>query len=287
MNGIILINKPKNYTSRDIVNIIGKKFNTKKVGHTGTLDPLATGVLVLCMGKYTKLVELLTAYDKEYVATAIIGIETDTLDITGKIIREENIEMISEEKINDALNHFKGKYMQEVPKYSSIKVNGKKLYEYARNNEDVNLPKREVEIKDIELLERPIYDNYKIIINFKVLVSKGTYIRSLIRDIGIYLGVPATMQDLKRTKQGNFKISECNNIDDSNYKILDIKDILNYPIIKIDNSSIKEKILNGALIDKIYNFDTIMFELDGEIISIYKISKKDKTKMKPYKMLIS
>ena len=285
MNGIILIDKPKNYTSRDVVNIIGKKLHTKKIGHTGTLDPIATGVLVLCVGKYTKLVDMLTSYDKEYIATVILGIETDTLDITGNILEEEKC-FIDIDKIIMALKHFEGKYIQEVPKYSAVKINGKKLYEYARNNEDVVLPKREVEIKNIELVDKPIYEDEKTIFKFKTTVSKGTYIRSLIKDIGSFLGVKATMKELRRTRQGNFSIDECNKIDDINYKVLNIEEIVDYPIINIKNDKLKNQVLNGALIENIYENDIIMFKLDDNVVALYKIYDKDKSLLKPYKMLL-
>ncbi len=286
MNGIIIIDKPKNYTSRDIVNIIGKKLHTKKIGHTGTLDPIASGVLVLCLGKYTKLVDILTAYDKEYIATAVLGIDTDTLDVTGNILKEEKINPISIDKIENALKHFIGKYYQEVPKYSAVKINGKKLYEYARNNEDVVLPKREVEIKNIELIDVPIYKNDKIIFKFKTTVSKGTYIRSLIKDIGDFLNVSASMMDLRRIRQGNFSIDECNKIGDTNYKILSIEDVFNYPIINIETEKLKKQILNGSLIENIYDSDIVMFKLGNNVVALYKIYDKDKTMMKSYKMLL-
>ena len=285
MNGIILINKPKNYTSRDIVNIMCKKLHTKKIGHTGTLDPIATGVLVLCIGNCTKLVDLITSYDKEYIASVILGIKTDTLDITGNNLSETEVKNISKSDIEKALNHFKGKYLQEVPNYSAIKINGKKLYEYARENIDVKLPKREVNIKEISLIDNIEYtkDN-KVKFKFKTNVSKGTYIRSLIRDIGNYLNVPATMLELKRTKQGNFLLEDCNTLNDKNFKLLKIEDVINLPIIEINDKNLEKKVLNGAIIDNIYNKDIISFKLNNTIIAIYKIYEKDKTKLKPYKM---
>ena len=136
MDNIIVINKDKDYTSRDVVNVIGKIFNTKKVGHTGTLDPLATGVLIVCMNKALKVVDLITASDKEYIAKVVLGIDTDTLDITGNIINECRTN-VNVDMVKSVLNSFIGKSIQEVPKYSAVKVNGKKLYEYARNGIDV------------------------------------------------------------------------------------------------------------------------------------------------------
>ena len=178
MDGIILVDKPKGITSRDVVNEISKKFHTKKVGHTGTLDPIATGLMIVCINKGCKLVPLLTNHDKTYLATVKLGIKTDTYDITGKVLEENNNYKLSREELIDTLNSFKGSYMQEAPIYSSIKVNGKKLYEYARNNIPVELPKRLVDIYNIELID---YNNDSF--SFRVSVSKGTYIRSLINDI--------------------------------------------------------------------------------------------------------
>ena len=165
------------------------------------LDPMAKGVLVVAINRGLKIVDEITAYDKEYIAEVTLGIETDTLDITGNILKTMNIPEINKEKLNEVLNSFIGTYEMVVPKYSAIKVNGKKLYEYARNNEDITLPVKIVEIYDIKLLE--IQSNK---FKFKCHVSKGTYIRSLIRDICNKLGVVGTMSDLIRTSQGKFKI---------------------------------------------------------------------------------
>ena len=174
---VLLVNKEKNMTSFDVVNEISHLFGIKRVGHTGTLDPLAEGVLIVTIGKATKVVELLTATYKEYIAGVKLGIKTDTLDITGTILNEKEIPDLS--KLNETINNFKKTYLQEVPIYSAVKVNGKKLYEYARNNETIELPKKEVTIEEIELLEQK-EDTF----TFKTLVSKGCYIRSLINDIG-------------------------------------------------------------------------------------------------------
>lgn len=266
MNGIVLINKEKNRTSRDIVNDLVHIFHTKKVGHTGTLDPIASGVLVCTIGKYTKLNEALTNTFKEYIATMQLGVKTDTLDITGNILNEENVNF-NEDKIIEALNHFKGKYNQEVPAYSAVKVNGKKLYEYARNNIEVTLPVKEVEIKEIEVLS--IENN---IVKFKCLVSKGTYIRSLIRDIGEYLNTYAIMLDLIRTKQGKFNIEESVTIDDirnNNYTLLSIKDVLDVEIIEVDENLYK-KVINGVKIDDNYDKEYLLFIKDDEELCLYK-----------------
>ncbi len=146
MNGFLIINKPVGYTSRDVVNIVGKSLKTKKVGHTGTLDPIASGVLVICIGRYTKLVDHLTSLEKEYIAEIKLGVMTDTLDITGNILEEKDFNL-TKEQITETLKKFIGKYKMEVPIYSAIKVKGKKLYEYARKNIEVELPVKEVDIK--------------------------------------------------------------------------------------------------------------------------------------------
>ena len=235
VNGLLNVYKPSGPTSRDIVNIIQKKLNTK-AGHTGTLDPLASGVLIITLGKYTKLSEIITSKTKEYEAEVIFGIETDTLDTDGEILK--NLESILDrEQIVSVLDKFKTTYYQEVPKYSAVKVNGKKLYEYARNNIDVKLPKKEVTIYDIKLLDFKIEGN-KTIIKFYTKVSKGTYIRSLIRDIAYKLDTVGVMSALTRISQGNFNIKDAyslENIDNGNYKLLSISDAIDIDVDKEGN----------------------------------------------------
>ena len=282
MNGIFIIDKPKGVTSRDVVNEVIKKVGTKKVGHTGTLDPLATGVLVVCVGKATKLVNELTSEDKEYIASVTFGIKTDTLDSMGSILFEEDV-IKSKEEIIDVLNSFKGIYDQEVPIYSAVKINGKKLYEYAREGIDIKLPKREVEIKDIELIGDVEYRNNKTMFKFKCKVSKGTYIRSLINDIATKLDTIGIMTNLRRISQGNFKIED--SVELENITINDLKktiDILPYKKIELTDN-IRKKVLNGALIDNLYNADKILFIEDNEVVALYKVTD-DKNKLKSYIM---
>lgn len=287
MNGILVVNKPKDYTSRDIVNIVGKKFNTKKVGHTGTLDPLATGVLVLCIGNHLKIAELLTSTTKEYIAKIILGIETDTLDITGKILKEEYNNNYSVKTIKEVLTTFKGKIEQQVPAYSAIKVNGKKLYEYARNNIPVELPTKTVEIHNIELIDIPNIVENHLEFTIKCTVSKGTYIRSLVRDIGKKLNTVATMKELTRTKQGNFSLDNAytlEDIDNNNYKLFNMKDILDIPTITVDNE-LGLKIKNGSILPRFFDENKILIlDSNNNPISIYEIYSKDNTKCKPWKM---
>ena len=264
-NGIIVINKEINYTSRDVVNIVSKVLKTKKVGHTGTLDPLATGVLVIVFGKYTKLVNLLTSLDKSYIAEIKLGIKTDTLDITGNIIETKDFK-VTKEQILEVLNSFKGIYKMEVPIYSAIKVNGKKLYEYARNNTPVTLPIKKVNIYDIKLL-----DFHDDLIKIEVNVEKGTYIRSLIRDICEKLNTVGTMNNLIRTKQGKFKIEDAYSIKDikeGNFKVLNIRDVLN---LREYNLNYEEyfKIKNGNHIKLNYSDEYILFTYNKEDIALY------------------
>ena len=265
MNGILLINKEKDYTSRDIVNIISKKFNTKKVGHFGTLDPLATGLLVIGIEKYTKLQSILKDETKEYICEVLIGKSTDTYDITGNTIEEKETKLI-EKDIFEVLNSFIKTYNQEVPIYSAVKVNGKKLYEYAREKKEIVLPKKEVTIFDIKLL------NFNLnTFTFICKVSKGTYIRSLVNDISKELEVPMCMLNLKRTKIGQFDIKDSytiNDIENNNYRFYDINKVLDYKKVEI-SKNIETAIKNGNKIENIYNCERILFTKDNRNIIIY------------------
>jgi len=269
MNGIAIINKKQGLTSRDVVNQISKKLNIKKVGHTGTLDPLATGVLVVCIGKATKLVDVLTDLDKEYEAGVCLGIETDTLDITGNILKEEDVIKTKEEIIN-TLNSFVGEYDQEVPIYSAVKINGKKLYEYARENIPVELPKRKVKIHNISLTSDVIYKNNKVYFSFKVKVSKGTYIRSLIRDIADKLNTIGTMTSLVRTKQGHFDIRNSTDID--NLKIININECLKNYFTVITDDKLYKLVTNGVKLKNLYNENIVFFkDKNNNPLALYKL----------------
>ena len=264
-NGILIVNKEKGMTSRDVVNRLNKIFNTKKIGHTGTLDPIAEGVLVTCIGSYTKLVDMLTSLEKEYIAEFEFGYETDTLDNTGIKINEDN-KKISKDELVNILNSFVGEYNQRVPKYSAVKINGKKLYEYAREKIDIELPSRLVNIHNLELLE---FNDNKVVIKTKV--SKGTYIRSLIRDIAYELDTYATMTKLIRTKQGKFNIENSyslNDIENNNYELLSLSDIFDYPIIDMDDE-MYFKVKNGRKVILDNNSDYILFKYQGKEVAIY------------------
>ena len=278
---ILSVYKESNMTSRDVCNIISKHFKTKKVGHTGTLDPLARGLLIVCTDKDTKLVDILTAKKKEYIATIKLGIKTDTLDITGNIIERSNYNFTKEELLR-VLNSFLGKSKQQVPIYSAIKIKGKKLYEYARNNIEVELPVRDIEIYNIELLE------YKDdLITFKVEVSKGTYIRSLIADICSKLGTVGVMQSLLRTKQGDFKVEDANKIEDilnDKYTVISYDTVFkNYPIVNLKEMEY-QKVLNGVKMDFAFKDDIIALKYNNLYVALYKY---DMGVYKMYKYLLT
>lgn len=289
MNGIILINKQANYTSRDIVNIISKHLQIKKVGHAGTLDPLATGVLVVCVGKATKVVELLTNDDKTYVAEITLGTTTDTLDGEGEVLQQQ-IAIKSKEEINLVLNSMIGEYYQEVPIYSAVKIKGKKLYEYARENRSVELPKRLVKIKRLELIGDVKHENEKTIFSIVCDVSKGTYIRSLARDIATNLNTIAYMSSLNRIQQGAFTVEDSININDfleGNYKMRSIAESLKgYNKIMVDDN-LKRKIINGQIIKNKYNNEYILFvDSNNQALAIYKTYEENSKQLKPWKMFV-
>jgi len=275
-DGILLIDKPSGITSRDVINLLCKKLNIRRIGHTGTLDPLATGLMVVCVNKATKLVELLTNHDKSYIAKVKLGVKTDTYDITGNVIEENNNYKINKEELDKVLKSFIGTYNQEVPIYSSIKVKGKRLYEYARNNETVLLPKHLVTIKEIELLDFN-KDNF----TFKVMVSKGTYIRSLINDISNKTGVCMTMEELRRITVDKFDIKDAKKLDDISYDdLIDIKEIVNFPVVTIQGD-LEKKIRNGVKIKNIYNYDMVLFvDKEGNNLAIY---QNEDSYLKSYK----
>ncbi|WP_164668954.1 tRNA pseudouridine(55) synthase TruB [Virgibacillus doumboii] len=203
MNGILPLWKPQGMTSHDCVMKIRKLFHVKKVGHTGTLDPEVEGVLPVCVGQATKIVPFLTDTKKTYIAELKLGIATETEDSYGAIIQEQKVANFpSQQSIENVLQLFRGKIIQIPPMYSAVKVNGRRLYEYARVNEYVKRPERQVEIYQLELTG---YSNRNGSISVRVVCSKGTYIRTLCVDIGRSFGYPAHMSELKRIETGTIK----------------------------------------------------------------------------------
>lgn len=232
LDGIIVVNKPKGCTSHDIVNKV-KKIVGKKVGHTGTLDPNATGVLPLLVGQGTKLSYYLIEHDKEYIATLQLGQKTDTADGEGKIIEEKETkqDVLTQENVIKVLESFVGLQKQIPPMYSAIKINGKKLYEYARKNETVQLTSRQIEIYEMKLLE--LLEQEKQIV-FQVKCSKGTYIRTLCEDIAKKLETVGYMKELQRTKVGNFSIEHSITIEELE-KNRENKQFINQHFITIED----------------------------------------------------
>ena len=282
MNGLLIVNKPQGITSRDVVNQICQIYGTKKVGHTGTLDPLASGVLVLCLGKATKLVDIITAESKTYLATIKWGILTDTLDITGNILKEES-KVQDQTLINNTILSFIGEYEQEVPLYSAVKVNGRRLYDYARHQQKPELPKKLVKIFDMQ-----ITNNTQETVTFKATVAKGTYIRSLIRDICQKLDTIGTMQELVRLEQGSFTIEEAVNLDQitAQTPLIPIKRALsNYEQVIIDEE-LYFKIKNGGKVANFFNDQKAVIIYQNEVIAIYQKDQHDSNLDRPYKMLI-
>ena len=270
--GFINVNKPKGMSSHDVVYYVRRMLGIKQVGHSGTLDPLATGVLVVGVGKATRLFEFLHE-DKEYIATIKFGYESDTLDVEGECSKKEDF-YPEESVLKNILQTFLGESEQIPPKYSAVKVGGKKLYELARQGKDIGeIKSRPIKIKNIELIE--IDENTAKI---KVTCSKGTYVRSLIRDIANKLGTVAVMSDLIRTKSGVFNIDDSIEIgefccvDDLKSSIINPIEVLDFPKIEIDEGILK-KVKNGAIIDNIieYNEGEVALTHNGELISIAQI----------------
>ena len=271
MNCGLIINKDVDWTSRDVVNKLNKIFKTKKIGHTGTLDPNATGVMVCLIGKYTKLTEVLTSPNKEYIAVIKLGIKTDTLDIKGNVIETKEIPKLTINKVKEVIASFKGEYLQTVPLYSAIHKDGKRLYEYARNNEKVELPQNKVNIFNIELLE---FNNNEI--KFKCVVSKGTYIRSLAQSICDKLNVIGTLSALERIRQGKFSIDESYTIEEvenNNYKLLKIPDLLDVKVVKL-NLELEKKVMNGNKING-NEEGYVLYTLEEKEIALYHFNNKE------------
>ena len=202
INGIIIVNKETGFTSHDVVAKLRGICGQKKIGHTGTLDPAATGVLPVCLGSGTKLCDMLTDRDKEYVAELLLGVETDTQDTTGSVLRESPV-TVTEEEVSRACLSFLGDYDQIPPMYSALKVDGKNLYELARAGKEVERKARRVRILELEILEMRLP-----VVKLRVVCSKGTYIRTLCSDIGQKLGCGGAMQSLQRTKAGRFRLED-------------------------------------------------------------------------------
>ena len=306
VNGVINIYKEKGFTSHDVVAKLRGILKIKKIGHTGTLDPDAEGVLPVCIGNATKLCELIMEKDKIYEAELILGKQTDTQDISGEVLNESDEYLkLTEDEITDVINSFVGEYDQIPPMYSALKVNGKKLYEYAREGVEIERKSRRVNIFDIEILsiELPVA-------KIRVHCSKGTYIRTLCNDIGNKLNVYGCMGELLRTKTGIFELEK-------SYKLSEIQEIVNsgnlienQALIKVDevlsdyeklilNKNYEKLLFNGNILDKnafsledglsaVFDTDGKMYRIydsTGKFMAVYKYFKKTDI-LKPEKMFM-
>ena len=280
-SGIVCIDKPEGFTSFDVVAKLRGIYETKKIGHTGTLDPMATGVLCVCVGKATKAVELLTAHDKRYVTTMLLGRSTDTGDITGETIDEAPVNL-TEDKVKEVILSFVGEYEQIPPMYSAKKVGGRKLCDLAREGKVVERKPVLIKLSDIVIEKINLPE-----VTFSVSCSSGTYIRVLCEDIGKKLGVPSTMSYLRRLKVGNFDLDDSFGFDELN----NLKEAgrLEESLLKIDDAfSYKRVILpksfdiplkNGAKIEKAFlkeenvvldeNEKYLFYTNDGQFVGIY------------------
>ena len=302
MNGILALWKPKGMTSHDCVFKLRKILKTKKVGHTGTLDPDVTGVLPICIGRATKVAEYLTETGKAYEGEVTLGFSTTTEDASGELVAEKKItESIKREQILDVLRSLTGTIKQTPPMFSAVKVNGKKLYEYARAGIEVERPARDVTIYDITLLdEREIFSGETLSFRFRVSCSKGTYIRTLAVMIGEKLGYPAHMSDLIRIESAGFKLDECKTLTEiqelmeagKEYEFLLPleRGLLHLPKLQI-NDKVAKKVLNGAVLPQPENWTIekgqafVMQDENGNALAIYQMHPTKENVMKPIKVL--
>ncbi len=291
MDGIIILNKPKGFTSHDCVNKMRGILKTKKIGHTGTLDPNVTGVLPICVGKATKLSQFMIEKDKEYICEIVLGYDTDTEDMDGEILNEEQVLDIDINLVDEQLNSFIGETDQMVPMYSSVKINGKKLYSYARAGEYIeDRPVRKIYTKEIERLSEPRFENGKCYFEFRALVSKGTYIRTICKDLGKKLGALAAMNKLTRTLSGNFTLEESSTFEDiesGNYLLHSIDKGLNINKFTVTDEDTLKKVKNGMTISKELipiNEQTAIYNNDGKLLAIYDIFDNN-SYIKPTKVI--
>ena len=266
MDGILLLNKEIGYTSFQAINKAKRLINASKVGHSGTLDPFASGLLVVTVNKATKVNQFIETQDKEYIATLKLGIKTSTLDLEGEVIATKEVPSLNEELITKVLNKFKGKIKQLPPMFSALKVNGQRLYDLDRQGIEVERKEREVEIFDIELLS---FNNDEI--EFKVNCSKGTYVRTLGESISEELNTYGHLIKLVRTRVGNFKLEDAYKLDElNNFKLFSIKDALtNYHTIKLSDEEII-KVKNGLKFKFNTNeLEVLIVDKDDNPIAIY------------------
>ena len=269
-----LLDKPKTWTSQDLCTKLKKNFNFNKVGHSGTLDPNADGLMLLATDSYTKLFDYIENTDKTYKATAILGYSSPTLDVDSDLIFHENINAVSLTKdIENFLGNLVGESFQTPPIYSAIKVKGKRLYKYARQNQEVDIPVRKIIVDNTELLS---VESNKV--TFQITVSKGTYIRSIVEELGKSLNTVAIVEKLSRTSIGNLDINHSKlnkNIETMDYKSnlqsLDWKEVINLPILEI-NQEVLKSVQHGQLIlsSMFSNKEKYILSINNDVVAIYK-----------------
>lgn len=247
IHGVLLVDKPIGVTSFDVVRTVGRTLGTRKCGHTGTLDPFASGLLCICIGEATKMVQYLMVDQKEYEAVLILGTETDSCDRDGKVVMESGVPQDIEERMRAALPGFLGTIQQTPPIYSAIKVNGRRLYDYARNGENVEIPSRDVQIEELEILQ--IEDNR---VTLRVRCGKGTYIRALGRDLAKACGTVGHLDSLRRTRLGNWNVADAPQPEEDRdillKKLMSSQEALaEFPTLEAD-SGVRQRILWGQRI---------------------------------------
>ena len=271
-DGFLLIDKESDYTSRDVCNIIAKIFDAKKVGHAGTLDPFATGLLIVALNNATKTLTYIECQYKTYEATLLLGKKTSSGDLTGEVIETKDIPEISEEDVNNIFNSLIGESEQTVPKTSAVHVNGRKLYHYAHLNQEVELPKRTIDIKELELLE------FKLpVIRFKTTVSKGTYVRTLGETIAEKLGTVGHLIALRRTSILDIDVSVAKTIKELNEEcLIPTSDIIQkfIPLMYLPNETELKKARHGG---------KLSIKLFPEILDLFCVIDDKKTAIAIYK----
>lgn len=278
MDGFILINKPKNWTSYDVIRVLKKLFNVKKIGHSGTLDPFAEGLLIIGINRATKFIEFLMNLPKEYIAKIKFGIETDTLDIDGEIINCDNNFKLNENVLQMAVDDFPRNYEQIPPKFSAKKVDGSRAYELAREGKEFELKPKLVSIYDLKIQSIDEINNEAV---FYLKVSSGFYVRSFARDLANRIGTFGYLLELKRIAIGNFKLENAHNIDDREFKLIQIDTALDF-IEKIEILDCR-KFKNGQI--TIYKYKDGIYRIycDSHFLGIGKI---ENNLLKPMKVLI-
>lgn len=263
VNGIILIDKEAGMTSRKVDNLLGKRYGTHSVGHLGTLDPFATGLLIVAIGKGTKLLPYIEDGDKVYEASLVLGKKTSTGDPEGEITEEKDIPAITKEKLDEVLSSFLGESEQVPPMYSAIKVNGVPMYKAARKGEVVELKPRKINIYEIS---GEIEGNT---IKFKAKVSKGTYIRVLGEDIAERLGTVGYLSSLRRTMIGDVDVKDAKHIDDViDSDITEGVSFINLPALSL-NETAKTKAMNGVKLHLNTKHDRVLLTYEGSLVAVY------------------